>query len=70
MSENRMTTGVCRSRAFSPCTTSYKSISRAGSMLGLTTTWPAALMEKYPFPPRFYLVKIQGLAGLPRVIRR
>jgi hypothetical protein len=34
MSEKRITTGVCRSRAFRPCTTSRRSISCAGSMLG------------------------------------
>ena len=50
MSEKRTTTGVVRSRAFSPSTTSNRSISRSGVPSGRTTTWPAALMPKYGLP--------------------
>ena len=50
MSEKRTTTGVVRSRAFSPSTTSNRSISRSGVPSGRTTTCPASLMPKYGLP--------------------
>src|SRR5688572_5933639 len=50
MSEKRTTTGVVRSRAFSPSTTSNRSISRSGVPSGRTTTCPARLMPKYGLP--------------------